>query len=124
MASFVPPRQVALVLEQFPREEWARSLVNALNQFSLETVASLTLQSPFYKDLTFTTAPLVADTFPIDFPVKSRPTDVHVATVLSGVPSGAVTVLWVSSGSGTTVRISSITGLAAATAYSIRLAVL
>ncbi len=118
-----PPRQVALVQSQFPAEGWATSLVNQFNQFALETVRAFGFVTPKYKVLVISTGATVADSFPIDIPIDFAPTEVRVAMVLSGVPSGAVTVVGTPIlANNPVLRVTSITGLAANSTYSIRLA--
>lgn len=124
------PKQQQLVLEQFPKQPWAKALVSAFNQFVQQTVAALTRAAPTYKELSFKTATTVADSFPIDvttaFPVK----DARIACVVSGAPSGATAVRWQllsqgaqqSQSGANSIRVSFIDGLAANTAYTIRLA--
>ncbi len=117
-----PPKQVQLVKELFPKEPWASSLVAALNQFSVQVVETFRATATRYKVLTFSTGADPATSFPIDVPVDEPPSDVRVAMVLSGAPSGPVTVLAQPLSGGKLLRVSSITGLAANSTYSIRLA--
>lgn len=122
MAEPIPPKPVRLMLAQFPKEPWAKSLVDAFNQLALQTTQALTTVAPTLKTLTFTTGATVADSFPIDVKVEAPVTSARVAMVLSGTPSGAVTVQAKPLSGGKLLRVSLITGLAANTAYSIRLA--
>ncbi len=122
MAEIIPPKQAQLSLAQFPQESWAVSLVSAFNQFSVQVVNAFKIAAPKYKVLSFTTGAAVADSFPIDFPVETAPSDVRVAMVVNGAPSGAVTVVAQVLSGGKLVRVSSITGLSINTTYSIRLA--
>lgn len=117
------PRQIALVLEAFPKEAWAAGLVNLLNQFSLEVVQAFRVAQPIYKTLSFTTGASVADSFPIDFPVESTPNDVWVAQV-GDAGTGSVTVKWapiVGNNLQLSVRVLMVTGLSSNTSYSVRL---
>lgn len=120
--SNTPPKEVRLSLSDFPAQPWAKKLVDAFNQFSLETTKALVATSAKYKTLDISTGTTVADSFPIDVPVSFIVTDVRVAMVLSGTPSGAVTVTASMLSGGKLLRVSSITGLAASSKYSIRLA--
>ena len=120
--TLVPPKQLQLLAAVFPKEKWAEDLVKGLNQFALETTKALTVAAPVYKVLTFTTGVTVANSFPIDFPVEDIVNECRVAMVLKGVPSGAVSVVAQMLSGGKKLRVSTITGLAASTAYSIRLA--
>lgn len=125
MGDFKLPRQVGLVLEQFPPGEWSRSLVNALNQFALEVVQSFRVAGVRYKTLSFTTGDAVEDSFPIDFPVEASPSEVRIAGVPRGDSAGvsAVTVKWQPIvAQGLAVRVNYITGLTSQTQYAIRLA--
>lgn len=125
MADINLPRQVALVLEQFPKADWSRALVNALNQFALEVVQAFRFSRPNYKTLSVITGPTVADTFPIVFQVESMPVDVWIAaTPVGDTGTAAITVKWqpiVSNSSQLGVSVNLITGLSADTTYSIRL---
>ncbi len=119
------PRQVALVLELFPKESWAQTLVNAVNQFALEVVQALRVAQVQYKTLTFRTGEDVTAAFPIDFPVESTPRDVRIAGIPSGDVIGlsAITVKWQPIvAQGLSVRVQYITGLTANTSYTVRLA--
>ncbi len=120
MGEPIPPKPVRLSLGRFPKEPWAKDLVDAFNQLALQTTQALTMTAPALKTLKFTTGATVADSFPIDVPVTSPPST-WSAMVLSGVPSGAVTVQAAPLSGGKLLRVSLITGLAADTAYSIRL---
>ncbi len=120
------PRQVALVLAQFPKGEWSQSLVNAINQFSLEVVQAFRFSQPVYKVLSFSVGDEPTESFPIDFPVTSTPVDVWVAAVPAGDVEGLdpITVKWapiVANGNQLAVRVNFITGLASNTTYSVRL---
>lgn len=124
MAEIVPPRQLQLVPGEFPKEPWAQSLVSGLNQFSVQTVQAFRIASVQYKILTFNSGLTSADSFPIDIPVDVLPSEIRIACVVNGEPAVGVgvTVRWRALGGGKSVRISEITGLAASTDYSIRLA--
>lgn len=122
MDSPTPPKPVRLELGLFPKEPWAKPLVDAINQLSLQTTQATTRKGVTYKVLTFKTPASAADAFPIDIKVDAPVTDVRVALVLSGAPNGAVTVTAQMLSGGKLLRVSNITGLAANTAYSVRLA--
>lgn len=119
------PRQVALAIRLFPASEWATSLVNAVNQFSIETVQALRFALPKYKTLDLVVVDDAAALFPIDFPVEASPVDVWVAhSGDAGLSSQAVTVKWepiVGNQNQLCVRVNLITGLALNSTYSIRL---
>lgn len=117
-----PPKQLRLDPTQFPKEPWAKALVDAFNQLSLQTTQALTGGGANYKTLTFKTGATVANSFPIDVKTAVSVTSARVAMVLSGEATGAVTVVAQPLSGGKTLRVSNITGLAANTAYSIRLA--
>lgn len=116
------PKPARLDLALFPKEPWAKALVDAFNQLSLQTTQALTGVGGVTKVLSFKTGATPANSFPIDVRVDSPPKSVRVAMVLSGVPSGAVTVVAQLLSGGKFLRVSNITGLAANTTYSIRLA--
>ncbi len=117
-----PPKQAQLSLKDFPAQPWARKLVDAFNQLSLETSKALEGSAVTYKTLDIATGATVADSFPIDVPVTSIVKDVRVALVLSGAPASAVTVTAAMLSGGKLLRVSNITGLSASSRYSIRLA--
>ncbi len=123
MADVKLPRQIALVLSAFPKGPWSQTLVNAINQFSLEVVQAFRFGQPKYKVLTFTTGSSSADSFPIDFPVEATPVDVWIAAVISGDTGGsAITLKWQPiSTPALSVRVTLITGLGDDTTYNIRL---
>ena len=106
----------------FPNEPWAKALVETFNKFSLETTRALTDVGGVQKTLTFKTGATVANSFPIDVKVESVIKSVRVAMVLTGVPSGAMSVTASMLSSGRSLRVSNISGLAANTSYSLRLA--
>ncbi len=119
------PKQAALVLSMFPPEPWAKALVEAFNQLSLQSTQSaqaLIGAGGKYKVLDIKTGASVAASFPIDVKVAEPVKSVRVAMVLTGVPTGAVSVEAQLLSGGRLVRVSNITGLAANTIYSIRLA--
>lgn len=124
-----PPKQVQLDLSMFPEEPWARALVAAVNQLSVQVTQVATVAAPVYKTVSFKTKAAVADSFPIDIPSDiRRPINVQVAQVLSGTPESAPAVVWVFAadplkGTGV-IRLVFIYGLAPSTDYSISLAVL
>ncbi len=122
MAEVTPPKPLRLALEQFPKEPWAESLVDAFNQLALQTTQALTVVGPKYKTLDIKTGVTPANSFPIDVKVEAPPKSVRVAMVLAGTPSGAVSVTAQVLSGGKLVRVSNISGLAANTSYSIRLA--
>lgn len=109
-------------MSQFPAEPWAKALVDAFNQLSLETTKALSGAAPVYKTLTFKTGVTVSASFPIDVKVDAPVTDARVAMVLTGTPSGAVFVTASMLSGGRLLRVSNISGLAASTSYSLRLA--
>ncbi len=118
MGSPTPPKPVRLVLADFPQEPWARSLVEAFNQLALQTTQALTGVGGQTKLLNIA----VNQAYPIDVPVTAPVTSARVAMVLSGTPTGAVTVLAQQLSGGRLLRISNITGLSASSTYSLRLA--
>lgn len=123
MADAPPPKQISLVRAQFPLESWATSLVNAVNQFSREVVQSLSKSAKVYRVLSFSTGADPLASFPIDLQVDFVPVEVRVAMVLSGTPIGAVSVVAVPiMGDGQVLRVINVTGLAANSTYSLRLA--
>ncbi len=116
-----PPRQVALNLKDFPDEPWARALVEAVNQFAIQTVQAISsIPAPFYRDVQFTSDGS-AVAAPFDIPVSATPTDVHVAQVLSGGDGRPVAVNWSVLSGGKKIRLTSFSGLIASTAYVVRL---
>lgn len=117
-----PPKEARLSLADFPEQPWAKKLVDAFNQFSAETTKALVASQSTYKELDVKTGATVANAFPIDVPVSFIVKDVRVAMVLSGTPSGAVTVTASMLSGGKLLRVSSITGLSANSRYSLRLA--
>ncbi len=118
-----PPKQIKLLLAQFPKEPWAKSLVEAINQMSLETTAALASSEAKFKTLKFKTGAVVADSFPIDFPVPAPLSSMRVAKVEKGPSStGAVTVQWAMLTGGRQVQVQMITGLSVSSSYEIRLA--
>lgn len=122
MGELTPPKQVKLDLAIFPKTPWAKALVDALNQFSLQTTQALQVAGPKYKTINFTTGAVVADSFPIDIKVDAPVLDARVAMVLSGIPTGAVVLTAQMLSGGKLLRVSSISGLAANTPYTLRLA--
>ena len=122
MADPTPPRQVSLDISLFPQAPWATALVNAVNQFAVQVVQAFARSTTRYKVLSFTTRSNVAASFPNDVLCDSPPQEVRIAAVVTGAPSGAVTVVWQPLSSGKAFRVSLITGLAASTAYQVRLA--
>lgn len=117
------PKQVRLDPERFPRgAAWVRPLVDAFNQLSLQVTQALTSRADPYRVLEVVTEATPADAFPIDVPVGRIVTEARVAMVLAGAPAGAVTVVASMLSGGKLLRVSNITGLAANTRYSIRLA--
>ncbi len=116
------PKQVQLSLEQFPKESWAQSLVAGFNQFVVQTVAALRIAAPVYKVLSFTTGPTVSDSFPIAIQVDAPVSECRVGMILAGNPTGAVFAVAQNLSGGRLVNVTNITGLAANTFYSIRLA--
>ncbi len=121
------PRQVALVLSQFPASLWAQSLVNALNQFSLEVVQAFRFAQPKYRTVTIVIPALtaVADAFPVVFPVETSPVDVWIAGVSGDTGTDAITVKWapIVSNGAISVSVNFITGLSSAedNTYVVRL---
>lgn len=105
------PSQVAIAFNKLVTELF--SLFQAIGQPPAVT----------RKVLNFTTAAVVANSFPIDVPADSAVEDIHVAQVISGPTSIAnpVTVQWHWLASGKVARIDAITGLTASKHYSIRL---
>lgn len=122
MANVTPPRLAQLVSSMFPKEAWAKSLVEQFNQFAIQVTQAIRDVSSKYKTLDFSTSATVADSFPIVLKAEPIPADVRVAQVVSGTPNGAVTVQWRPNGDGISISVESITGLAVNTTYSIRLA--
>lgn len=122
MANITPPRQVQLVREDFPSDTWATSLTNMFNQFVVQTCSAFGSATTIYKNLTFTTGVVPADSFPIDIPVGSVPNEVRLAQVVFGASASANQVQWTPLASGQTVRISLVTGLLPSTSYVIKLA--
>lgn len=122
MGEPVPPKPQRLDLDLFPLEPWAKPLVDSFNQLALQTTQALTVVAPKYKTLSFRTGATPANSFPIDVMVDAPPNSVRIAMVLTGIPSGAVTVVAQVLSGGRVLRVSSITGLAANTTYSLRLA--
>jgi hypothetical protein len=116
------PKPVRLDLSLFPQEPWATALVNAFNQLSLQTTQALSGVGGVLKEISFKTGATVANSFPIDIPVASPVKSARVAMVLSGLPTGPVTVVAAMLSGGKHLRVSSITGLAANTPYALRLA--
>ncbi len=115
------PKQAQLVLEQFPKEPWARSLVEAFNQLSLETTQALTGTGANFKTLDIKTGATVADSFPINIKTDRIVNSVSLAMVLNGTLTGACTITAQALSGGKLLRVSNITGLAANTSYSLRL---
>lgn len=118
------PRQIALVLSQFPSATWSAALVSAVNQFAIEVVQAFRVAQPVYRELAIVTTAVVADSFPISFPVDSTPVDLWVAAVPRGdIGTSAVTVKWqpiALTGGQLGVSIDLITGLTANSTYTVR----
>lgn len=115
------PKPMRLVLEQFPKEPWAAGLVQAFNQLALQTTQALTGRLVRYQTLSFTTAPAVEDSFPIDVQADVMPNDVHISQVVTGTPTSAVSLIWTPL-NGNLARIIYIYGLASNTPYTFTLA--
>lgn len=126
MANARPPSEVRLTPEIFPKEEWARRLIDAINQFSVETVRAINVSTTDYtRELLFATGASVADAFPMDIAVDGPPNEVRIARVISGAPAaGAVpAILWERLSGGRSIRVSFISGLAPSTKYRLALAI-
>ncbi len=115
------PKQVSLSLAQFPQEPWAKALVEAFNQLSLETTQALTGIGANFKTLDIKTGATVANSFPIDIKVDRIVKSATLAMVLNGVLTGACTITAQVLSGGKLLRVTNITGLAANTSYSLRL---
>lgn len=123
MAEVRPPTQIRLTPESFPKEPWAKELVGALNQFSVETVQAINVVTTTYRDVAFVTGALPSDSFPIDIPCERRPNEVRIAQLLSGQPEGVPGILWQPLSGGQLFRVTLISSLAANTTYRFRLAI-
>lgn len=113
--------------QQLPPSPAPEQISKAFNQLVAELIQILQAQqtnnqSPTvtFKEITIRTGPVVADSFPIDLPIATQPSDVHVAQVITGTAIGAVTVTYTILAS-KKLRIHTITGLASNTLYVIRL---
>lgn len=123
MGDATPPRQISLVRSDFPAGKCWDDLVEALNQFSVQTVQAFKTVNTAYRTLALDTGPTPADLFPLDLKSPGfQPSEVRVAKQAGDPFSGAVTVAWHLLGTGD-VRIDGITGLAANSSYSIRLGI-
>lgn len=125
-----PPNQAQLNPELFPKEPWAKALIDAFNKLSLQVAQTQQASAPTYKTLTFTTGTAISDSFPIDIPVVAVPNEMRIAKLLAGNTDGsAVTPQWTmlsrgqTSAQGLTARLLSLSGLLPNTAYVIKLAI-
>lgn len=116
------PKQVRLDLTQFPDAPWAKALVGAFNQLSQQVTQAGGATQPTFRELRLKTGPTPSKSFPIDVKVDAPVKSVSVALVVSGTPSGAVFATASMLSGGKLLRVSNISGLAANTEYTIRLA--
>ncbi len=118
------PKQARLDLAIFPKEPWAKALVEAFNQFALETTQAFDGAAQKFKTLKFKTGAVVANSFPIDMPVAAPVASVRVAQVIRGgtLAGSAITVQWTMLAGGKLARVTLITGLSVNTSYEIKLA--
>lgn len=124
----IPPKPIRLELSQFPAAAWAIALVGAINQFAQQVVSAFKIATPTFREISFKTSATVEDSFPINVPVDTLPSEVRIAAIPSG-DSGfsAVTLKWQpvsNNGSSRCIQVNFITGLNADTAYTVRLAYL